>query len=87
MAFDPHSLPIAFAADGGIVAVVTLAVSFTIVLRRALRDAGRRARRAARAGLRASRPPLVALLVDSGINTIELVLPARRSRSFRWRSP
>ena len=74
VAFDPHSLPIAFAADGGIVAVVTLTVSFTIVLRRVLREA-RRASAAPRAlafGLAAA---LVALLIDGGVNTVVLFFP------------
>ncbi len=74
VAFDPHSLPIAFAADGGIVAVVTLTVSFTIVLRRVLRDArGASARaRGLALGLAAG---LIALLIDGGINTIVLFFP------------
>lgn len=71
VAFDPHSLPIAFAADGGIVAIVTLVASFTIVLRRVLRDAGRAAPlpRAFGFGLAAA---LLALLVDVSINTISI---------------
>lgn len=71
VAFDPHSLPIAFAADGGMVAVVTLAVSFTIMLRRVLgaaRGASPRARVLA-LGLAAA---LAALLFDSAINTVVL---------------
>jgi O-Antigen ligase len=74
VAFDPHSLPIAFAADGGIVALVTLTGSFFIVLRRVLGEA-RRAAGAPRAlafGLAAA---LVALLIDGGINTIALFFP------------
>lgn len=71
VAFDPHSLPIAFAADGGIVAVVTLVVSFTIVLRRVLR-AARAAPPRARAVAFGLAAGLVALLVDSAINTIVL---------------
>jgi O-antigen ligase len=74
VAFDPHSLPIAFAADGGIVAVVTLAVSFTIILRRVLRDA-RGAPAIPRALGFALAAAALALLVDSGINTISLVFP------------
>ncbi len=74
VAFDPHSLPIAFAADGGIVALVTLTASFWIVLRKVLRDAGRAAAlpRALGLGLGAA---LIALLVDGGINTIVLFFP------------
>ena len=74
VAFDPHSLPIAFAADGGIVALVTLTASFTIVLRRVLR-AARGATALPRAlafGLSAA---LIALLIDGGINTISLFFP------------
>jgi O-antigen ligase len=74
VAFDPHSLPIAFAADGGIIAVVTLTGSFFIVLRRVLGDARRSAGapRALAFGLAAA---LVALLIDGGINTIVLFFP------------
>ena len=74
VAFDPHSLPIAFAADGGIVAIVTLTASFAIVLRRVLRDA-RAASALPRAlgfGLAAA---LVALLADGAINTLSLFFP------------
>ena len=74
VAFDPHSLPIAFAADGGIVALVTLTASFTIVLRRVLRAARGAAAlpRALAFGLGAA---LIALLIDGGINTISLFFP------------
>ncbi|HEY0394034.1 MAG TPA: O-antigen ligase family protein [Candidatus Elarobacter sp.] len=74
VAFDPHSLPIAFAADGGIVAVVTLAIAFTIVLRTVLR----RARSAsARSGVLALAvaAALVALLIHTSINTVSLFFP------------
>lgn len=74
VAFDPHSLPIAFAADGGIVAIVTLTISFAIVLRRVLREA-RGAARAARALALGLAAALVALLIDGGINTIVLFFP------------
>ncbi len=71
VAFDPHSLPIAFAADGGIVAIVTLIASFTIVLRRVLRDARRSTalNRALGFSLAAA---LLALLIDVGINTVSI---------------
>jgi O-antigen ligase len=74
VAFDPHSLPIAFAAEGGMVALVTLAVSFTIILRSVLRGArGAPARaRGVALGLAAA---FVALLIDGGINTIVLMFP------------
>ncbi|MBV8371069.1 MAG: O-antigen ligase family protein [Candidatus Eremiobacteraeota bacterium] len=74
VAFDPHSLPIAFAADGGIVALVTLAVAFTIILRRVLRDA-RGAPAIPRALGYALAAAALALLIDSGINTISLIFP------------
>jgi O-antigen ligase/polysaccharide polymerase Wzy-like membrane protein len=71
VAFDPHSLPIAFAADGGILAVVTLTVSFTIILRRVFREArgAKRLPRALALGLAAG---LIALMIDCGINTISI---------------
>ena len=71
VAFDPHSLPIAFAADGGIVAIVTLIASFTIVLRRVLRDA-RRAAALPRALGFSLAAALLALLVDVSINTVSI---------------
>ena len=74
VAFDPHSLPIAFAADGGIVAIVTLTLSFTIVVRRVLRTArGASAlQRALGFGLAAA---LIALFFDGAINTLSLFFP------------
>ncbi len=69
VAFDPHSLPIAFAAEGGILAVVTLVASYVAVLGLLLR----RARRAAALprmlayGIAAG---FIALSVDVTINTI-----------------
>jgi O-antigen ligase len=74
VAFDPHSLPIAFAAEGGIVAIVTLTMSFALVLRRVLRDA-RGAAGAARGLALGLAAALVALLIDGGINTIVLFFP------------
>ncbi|MDB5094217.1 MAG: hypothetical protein JWO85_2318 [Candidatus Eremiobacteraeota bacterium] len=71
VAFDPHSLPIAFAADGGILAVGTLTFSFTVILRRVFREA-RAAKRlpgALALGLAAG---LIALVIDCGINTISI---------------
>ena len=74
VAFDPHSLPIAFAADGGIVAIVTLTLSFTIVVRRVLRTARSASalQRALGFGLAAA---LIALFFDSAINTLSLFFP------------
>ena len=74
VAFDPHSLPIAFAADGGIVAVVILTAAFTIVLRRVLRDA-RGAPPLPRAFAFGLAAALVALLVDGALNTVSLFFP------------
>jgi O-antigen ligase len=74
VAFDPHSLPIAFAAEGGILALVTLTASFAIVFRRIV-GAARSSSQLSRAlafGLAAG---LVALVVDCGINTIILFFP------------
>ena len=72
VAFDPHSLPIAFAADGGIVAIVTLIASFTILVRRVLRDARGAVplQRALGFGLAAA---ILALMLDCTINTISIV--------------
>jgi O-antigen ligase len=74
VAFDPHSLPIAFAAEGGIVAVVTLVLSFTIVLRTALREAGGASARP-RMLMLAVAAALVALMVHASINTLSLFFP------------
>jgi hypothetical protein len=71
VAFDPHSLPIAFAADGGIVAIVTLIASFTIVLRKVLRDARRSATLTRALGFSLA-AALLALLIDVGINTVSI---------------
>jgi hypothetical protein len=74
VAFDPHSLPIAFAAEGGSVALVTLFASFTIVVVTVLRSA-RGAAGTARTlgfGLAAA---LLALFIDVGINTLNLFFP------------
>jgi hypothetical protein len=74
VAFDPHSLPIAFAAEGGIVAVVTLTVSFSIVFLGVLRAArgAPAAQRMLALGLAAA---LAALLCDATINTLSLFFP------------
>jgi O-Antigen ligase len=71
VAFDPHSLPIAFAADGGILAVGTLTFSLTMILRRVFREAraAKRVPRALALGLAAG---LIALVIDCGINTISI---------------
>jgi O-Antigen ligase len=74
VAFDPHSLPIAFAADGGIVAIVTLTVSFGILLRQLMRGA-RGAAALPRALGFSLAAALIALLADSAINTLSLMFP------------
>ena len=74
VAFDPHSLPIAFAADGGIVAIVTLAVSFFLVFREVLRAAGRAPAPARMLGLSIA-AGLAALMFDGTINTLSLFFP------------
>jgi hypothetical protein len=74
VAFDPHSVPIAFAADGGTLAIVTLAASLWIIWRRVL-GAAQTATRGGRAlafGLAAG---LAALVMDCSINTISLYFP------------
>lgn len=74
VAFDPHSLPIAFAADGGIVALVTLVLSFAILLRALLGEA-RRAPPLQRALGISLAAAFVAMMVDGAINTVSLVFP------------
>ena len=72
VAFDPHSLPLAFAADGGLVAVVVLVISGVTLQRRIYREAASAppAARALALGLAAS---LIALYVECAINTISIV--------------
>ncbi|HEX3467069.1 MAG TPA: O-antigen ligase family protein [Candidatus Elarobacter sp.] len=74
VAFDPHSLPIAFAAEGGIIALVTLTASFVILLGRLLHDA-RNARPFSRAVALGAGAAVVALTIDGAINTISLYFP------------
>lgn len=71
VAFDPHSMPLAFAADAGLVAVASLTAWYVIVLRRIIRAAGAAAGtpRLVGFGLAAA---LVALLVDGALNTVSL---------------
>jgi len=71
VAFDPHSLPIAFAAGGGILALVTLTASVTVLLRRVFREA-RGARPLPRALALGLAVGLIALILDCGINTISI---------------
>ena len=74
VAFDPHSLPIAFAAEGGIVAIVTLTFSFLLVLRTVL-GAARAAPAAERMLGLSLAAALVALMFDGTINTLNLTFP------------
>ncbi len=71
VAFDPHSLPLAFAASGGLVALVTLIASVVIMQRRAFQAAAGASAvpRAVALGLAAG---LIALYVDVSINTISI---------------
>ncbi|BDE04741.1 hypothetical protein WPS_00170 [Vulcanimicrobium alpinum] len=71
VAFDPHSLPIAFAADGGLLALITLSASFATVMR-AVAVAAATARPAARMLALGLAAGLTALFVDCTINTISL---------------
>ncbi len=71
VAFDPHSLPIAFAADGGLLAVVTLTFSLVVILRRTFR-AARAAKQVPRALALGLAAGLIALVIDCGINTISI---------------
>jgi O-Antigen ligase len=74
VAFDPHSLPLAFAASGGIVALVTLTASVVILQRRIYRQPRGAAGlgRLVALGLASG---LVALYVDCTINTISIFFP------------
>ncbi len=74
VAFDPHSLALSFAADGGLVAVVTLTIS-VVVLQRRIFAQTRTARGPARALALGLAAGLVALYVDSAINTISIFFP------------
>lgn len=71
VAFDPHSLPLSFAADGGLVAVVTLAISVGVLQRRIYQTA-RGASPEARALALGLAAGLIALYVDCAINTISI---------------
>jgi O-antigen ligase len=74
VAFDPHSLLLACAAEEGVVGLVMLVVAWGILLRRIARDAApaRQPVRMLGFGLAAA---LVALLADSALNTVSLVFP------------
>ena len=71
VAFDPHSLPLAFAAEGGVVALVVLGFSAVTLLRRIYRGAAlaHAPARALALGLAAG---IVALYVECAINTISI---------------
>jgi O-antigen ligase len=74
VAFDPHSLPIAYAAEGGMLVLVSLIASLAIVLRQVVGTARSSVGtpRGLAFGITAG---LVALLVDGGINTVSIFLP------------
>ncbi|HTJ28097.1 MAG TPA: O-antigen ligase family protein [Candidatus Limnocylindria bacterium] len=74
VAFDPHSLPLSFAASGGLVALVTLGASVVILQRRIYRDA-RTAPQVGRLVALGLASGLLALYVDCTINTISLFFP------------
>lgn len=74
VAFDPHSLPLAFAAEGGIIAVGTLVTS-VIVLLGALLRAARTAPRTARLVALGLFAGVTALCAHALINTIAIFFP------------
>ncbi len=74
VAFDPHSLPLAFAASGGLVALVTLIASVADHAAAGLPGRARRLAGTARAGAGPGRRPDRALRRLS-INTISLFFP------------
>src|SRR6202022_931557 len=74
VAFDPHSLLIASAAYGGIVALVTFIATPGIMLRSLLRAAGTAAADARPVTL-ALFAALLALVVDCSINSLTLYFP------------
>ena len=74
VAFDAHSLPISFAADGGIIAIVAAVMSFVILLRAALRAAGGAAAQP-RMLAYALAAGMIALQIDGAINMVSMVFP------------
>ena len=74
VAFDPHSLPIAFAADGGILGLVFFGATLVIILPCVVR-AARSASLVPRALAFGLVSGFVALLVDCGINTVVVFFP------------
>jgi len=74
VAFDPHSLPLAYAAEGGLVALVMLVVGPALLVRRVVRAAAVAPAlpRAFGFGLVAG---FVAFLVHCGLNTISIFFP------------
>jgi O-antigen ligase len=71
VAFDPHSLPLAYAAEGGLLSLVALIGAVAIVLRQLVRAAegATPASRSLACGVAAG---FIALLVDSGLNTVSV---------------
>jgi len=70
VAFDPHSLPLSYAAGGGLVSLVVLS-AITIFLQRRVQQAAGRTRIAA-LGIAAG---LIALYIDCAVNTISIFIP------------
>jgi O-antigen ligase len=70
VAFDPHSLPLSYAAGGGLVSLAIFVAIIVVLQRRVLRAAGRT--RVAALGISAG---LIALYVDCAVNTISIFLP------------
>jgi len=74
VAFDPHSLPLAYAAEGGLVSLVALVGAVAIVLWQLVRAAqgAAPAPRSLAFGVAAG---FIALLVEGGLNTISVFFP------------
>jgi O-antigen ligase len=71
VAFDPHSLPLAYAAEGGLVSLVALVGAVGIVLWQLVR-AAQGAAPTARMLAFGVAAGFIALLVDSGLNTVSV---------------
>jgi hypothetical protein len=74
IANDPHSLPLAFAASGGLLSVLTLIASALILQRRAYAGAAG-AGTLARGVILGLASGMVALYVDSLLNTVSIIFP------------
>ncbi len=74
VAFDPHSVPLAFAADGGLVAVVTVLTTWAFLVSTIVRGARVPSQRTRMLALGLG-SAFVAFIFDCSINTISLVFP------------